>query len=427
MMVNNGNAICGMIGILIFQAFLIINVDSFAYSGVFNDVLNERNNIFVIPNRGYYNNTEVSIRLYCQAPKIKVRIGWILRLSECVNEFYLNTQAHQAQTYYDIYTRPNASFIDNIDIAYVKPKLETFECNEHSMIDLKTQEAPDIKFARSGKPSNNKVDNKKQQQLDTTDNKTQSSHDHSDDETLISTWQDGVYLFLFYVEPDQDFTLNLTIGFRRNHHYLTANDWPFLPFYAVMCAVYTLFGFVWFAWCACYWRDLLRIQMWIGGVIILGLMEKAAYLAEYEEVNRSGEPVKIAVIIAEFLSCSKRSLSRMLVIVVSLGFGIVKPRLGKTMKTIVSIGSLYFVLSLIDSIFRIVNRPEDNDNKGALASVPLVFMDVSIGYWVLVNLQQTMKTLRVRRNVAKLTLYRHFTNTLIFCALGNYFSLNNYP
>jgi hypothetical protein len=54
-----------------------------------------------------------------------------------------------------------------------------------------------------------------------------------------------------------------------------------------------------------------------------------------------------------------------------------------------------------------------------LAGVPLVFIDVSICYWILSNLQQTMRTLRVRRNIPKLTLYRHFTNTLIFCVIAS--------
>ncbi len=47
-------------------------------------------------------------------------------------------------------------------------------------------------------------------------------------------------------------------------------------------------------------------------------------MAEYESINRSGETVKIAMLIAETISCFKRSLARMLVIIVSLGFGIVK-------------------------------------------------------------------------------------------------------
>lgn len=35
------------------------------------------------------------------------------------------------------------------------------------------------------------------------------------------------------------------------------------------------------------------------------------------------------------------------------------------------------------------------------------------------SLAQTMKLLRLRRNVVKLSLYRHFTNTLIFAVIGN--------
>lgn len=55
-----------------------------------------------------------------------------------------------------------------------------------------------------------------------------------------------------------------------------------------MCVIYSLFAIYWFIVSIMYWRDLLRVQIWIGGVIILGLMEKAAYLAEYDSVNRNG-------------------------------------------------------------------------------------------------------------------------------------------
>lgn len=152
---------------------------------------------------------------------------------------------------------------------------------------------------------------------------------------------------------------------------------------------------------------------------MLGLMEKAAYLAEYEEIERTGQPTNVALIVAEIISCSKRTLARMLVIIVSLGFGIVKPRLGPTMQKVVGIGAIYFVFAIIDGLFRIKERKEDVDSKGVLAGVPLVFIDVAISYWILSNLQQTMRTLRVRRNIPKLTLYRHFTNTLIFCVVAS--------
>lgn len=106
--------------------------------------------------------------------------------------------------------------------------------------------------------------------------------------------------------------------------YLSAVEWPLLPFYGVMCVVYVAFAIVWLVVSAMQWRDLLRIQFWIGGVIFLGMIEKAVFYAEHQSLNSSGLSVKGAVLFAELLSCLKRTVARMLVIIVSLGFGIVK-------------------------------------------------------------------------------------------------------
>lgn len=56
-----------------------------------------------------------------------------------------------------------------------------------------------------------------------------------------------------------------------------------------MCIVYVFFGVLWLAWSACYWRDLLRIQFWIGAVIFLGMLEKAVFYAEFQNIRYTGE------------------------------------------------------------------------------------------------------------------------------------------
>lgn len=91
-----------------------------------------------------------------------------------------------------------------------------------------------------------------------------------------------------------------------------------------MCLVYVLYGIIWLVVSFLQWRDLLRIQFWIGGVILLGMLEKAVFYAEYQSVNSTGISVQGAELLAEWVSCAKRTLARMLVIIVSLGFGIVK-------------------------------------------------------------------------------------------------------
>lgn len=91
-----------------------------------------------------------------------------------------------------------------------------------------------------------------------------------------------------------------------------------------MCGVYVVFGIIWLLVSFMQWRDLLRIQFWIGGVILLGMLEKAFFYAEYYSLNTTGISVEGAELMAEFVSCAKRTLARMLVIIMSLGFGIVK-------------------------------------------------------------------------------------------------------
>lgn len=59
-------------------------------------------------------------------------------------------------------------------------------------------------------------------------------------------------------------------------------------FYMVMCIIYVLLGVLWLALSACFWRDLLRIQFWIGGVIFLGMLEKAVYYAEFQSIRYDG-------------------------------------------------------------------------------------------------------------------------------------------
>uniref|UniRef100_A0A8C7JH22 Zgc:162698 n=1 Tax=Oncorhynchus kisutch TaxID=8019 RepID=A0A8C7JH22_ONCKI len=95
-------------------------------------------------------------------------------------------------------------------------------------------------------------------------------------------------------------------------------------FYMVMCVIYVLLGLLWLGLSACYWRELLRIQFWIGGVIFLGMLEKAVYYAEFQSIRYDGLSVQGAVVFAEVLSAVKRTLARVLVIIASLGYGIVK-------------------------------------------------------------------------------------------------------
>ncbi|XP_058975876.1 transmembrane protein 87A-like [Musca domestica] len=240
---------------------------------------------------------------------------------------------------------------------------------------------------------------------------------------LYTVSHDGIYELTITVEtktPEAaEFSAMVTVEMLGPYGYISATDFPFLPFYGIMCIVYVIFGVIWLGVSFMQWRDLLRIQFWIGGVILLGMLEKAFFYAEYHSVNTSGVSVPGAELTAEFVSCAKRTLARMLVIIMSLGFGIVKPRLGPLLHRVVGVGLLYFLLACVESYLRVMRNKPDIQNELLVASIPLAVLDTGICWWIFTSLVQTTRTLRLRRNMVKLSLYRHFTNTLIFSVIAS--------
>ncbi|XP_051935572.1 transmembrane protein 87A isoform X2 [Hippocampus zosterae] len=240
------------------------------------------------------------------------------------------------------------------------------------------------------------------------------------DNIIASTWKDGPYLLVVkIVSSKQDANWNLTFNvvMKGRRGYISITEYPLMIFYMVMCVVYILFALLWFIWAACYWKDILRIQFWIAGVIFLGMVEKAVFCAEYENTNMVGSASPGLLIFAELVSALKRTIARLLVIIVSLGYGIVKPRLGTVMHRVIGLGVLYFIFAAIEGVLRITGA-KDSD-LALLANIPLALLDSSLCCYIFVSLAQTIKTLKLRKNPVKLSLYRHFTNTLIFAVIAS--------
>lgn len=230
---------------------------------------------------------------------------------------------------------------------------------------------------------------------------------------------DGVYVLGLKVGLPPEDKVKAKVEMKSEYGYLSAADWPLLPFYGFMCIYYVIVGLIWLILSFLQWRDLLRVQFWIGGVILLGMLEKATFYAEYQSINNTGSRVQGAVLFAEWVSCAKRTLARMLVVIVSLGFGIVKPRLGSTLHRIVGVGVLYFFLAAMEAYLRVVPSKRNVNRDLLVAAVPLALLDSAICWWIFSALVNTTRTLRLRRNETKLALYRHFTNTLIFAVVAS--------
>ncbi|KAL3968545.1 C-type lectin domain family 4 member E [Sarotherodon galilaeus] len=333
-------------------------------------------------------------------------ISWYLRSSVCYNEVF-NTPDNKAMNMFGMehmlkdgwsgFYSQGYMYFDNCS-SLLLPKVYYPDFNPYQPLTSPKSDPSNQSFFWSEKP---------------------------DISAVAKAWEDSPYLFIVKVQPlfrgaddeaeggeQSSFTFSMKVEMKGPHDYSSPADWPLMMFFMVMCIVYVLFGALWLFWCACYWRDLLRIQFWIGAVIILGMLEKAVFYSEYQSIRYKGDYVLGAVIFAELLSALKRSLARILVLIVSLGYGIVKPRLGTTVHRLVAVGIFYLLFSSVEGVLRVTG--------GFYGTVALVAnLSLSLIDSCVMCLSQTTRLLKLRRNVVKLSLYQHFTNTLIFSVVAS--------
>ncbi|KAF4086127.1 hypothetical protein AMELA_G00102730 [Ameiurus melas] len=397
-----------------------------------NEILKKQNHFFF--SKAMFNNSQIEIKWLKEecSPSVNLSIKWYLRSCRCYEEA-LDLDLQRAKLYFnskEVFKSGDSGYYithvyDLIEChqpmtknelavsVFDKPTvLKTQPLEAHEKLHRRKRDTKQVSEATL-KVSSNVVENK-----DKIPSVVKDQY-HTQD-AVAKTWEDSPYMFIIHIadpRTETKWSINLEVSMRGIHQYISASEWPLMIFYMVMCIIYVLLGVLWLALSACYWRDLLRIQFWIGGVIFLGMLEKAVYYAEFQSIRYDGRSVQGAVVFAEVLSAVKRTLARVLVIIASLGYGIVKPRLGALLHRVVGVGLLYLGFSVVEGVLRV--NSEQGSSSRLLCDIVLAVTDSCIVWWISFVLAQTMKLLRLRRNVVKLSLYRHFTNTLIFAVIAS--------
>ncbi|KAM4867100.1 transmembrane protein 87B isoform 1-T5 [Thomomys bottae] len=367
-------------------------VDAVPELGLWTESVNDKSGPLIF-RKTMFNSTEIkfSVKSFSCSGPMKFTIEWHLKYHTCHNEYpELEEMSQKHELHFD---EDLCSYFQNIDCWTTKN--ENLDCNSDLQVfpSLHNKELVNIRNV--------------------------SSQEGSMD-VVAKTQRDGFHIFIVSIKTDQataSWNLNVSLSMMGPHGYISASDWPLMIFYMVMCIVYILYGVLWLTWSACYWKDILRIQFWIAAVIFLGMLEKAIFYTEYQNINSTGLSTQGLLMFAELISAVKRTLARLLVIIVSLGYGIVKPRLGTVMHRVIGLGLLYLIFAAIEGVMRVIGGSKHL--AVVLGDIILAVIDSICVWFIFISLAQTMKTLRLRKNTVKFSLYRHFTNTLIFAVLAS--------
>jgi len=228
--------------------------------------------------------------------------------------------------------------------------------------------------------------------------------------------QSGVhYLLMSSCEPATgEVLISGQTSWHNPYGFLPGELFPFLPFFGFVCFAYVVVGVVWLLLCLRYASLLLPLQSYIGGVILLGIIESATWYLDYRAFNSGGSRGVAPVVVGVLISTVKKTVSRLLVLAVCLGYGVVRPTLGSTAYKVLTLGVVYFVFSAVLDVASNVSQISEVSPPLRLAFIlPVAVLDAVFYWWLFSGLARTLSQLSSRRQSAKLQLYRRFSYILL--------------
>ncbi|PSR96210.1 Transmembrane protein like [Actinidia chinensis var. chinensis] len=236
----------------------------------------------------------------------------------------------------------------------------------------------------------------------------------------ISVTKTGMYnLYFIHCDPNlQELVVEGKSIWKNPTGYLPGRMAPLMNFYGFMSLAFVILGVFWFSQYARFWKEVIPLQNCVTLVITLGMFEMALWYFDYAEFNETGVRPTGTTVWAVTFGTVKRTVSRLIILMVSMGYGVVRPTLGGLTSKVIMLGATFFLASEVLELVENVGAISDFSGKARLFLViPVAILDAFFVLWIFTSLSATLNKLQARRMLAKLDIYRKFTNALAIAVI----------
>ncbi|KAI3654972.1 hypothetical protein MP228_000352 [Amoeboaphelidium protococcarum] len=218
----------------------------------------------------------------------------------------------------------------------------------------------------------------------------------------------GYYCVAYAVIQEPEYDVDVDVYLQQPYGKLVGEKYPLWPFYGTLSLLYLLISIFWFGSTAYYWQDILPVQNWIAGVLFILMLDNSFYFGFYDNWNAVGRYSRGLLFMTVLLNAIRNSLSLFCVLILSLGYGVVKPTLGSQMRKCIIMGVALFVsFVLYNTGDQLLRRDSDADFLLALLVIlPLSFSMTTVLSWIHKGMHDTLKHLRSRRQSYKISMYQ---------------------
>lgn len=214
----------------------------------------------------------------------------------------------------------------------------------------------------------------------------------------VSISKTGMYnLFFVACDPKlKEMVMSGKTVWKNPDGFLPGRMAPLKKFYVFMALAYVCLGIIWFLQYVRFWDDILQLQHCISAVIGLGLFEMILWYFEYSNFNNTGiRPVVVTTVVVT-VGAIRKTISRLLILSVSMGYGVVRPTLGGLTSKVLLLGITYLLASELLNITEYVGTISDVSGRARLILVlPDAFLDAFLILWIFTSLSKTLEQLQV--------------------------------
>lgn len=225
----------------------------------------------------------------------------------------------------------------------------------------------------------------------------------------------GYYCVSTYAFSDHKY--DAVVEFRNSFGELPAAQIAKLPFYGGLTITYAVLGIFWAFLYVQNRSDILPVQNYITATIVFLIIEQLMTWGFYDYQNRNGNTAgnKAYLVVVAILNAGRISLSFFLLLIVCMGYGVVKDTLGRTMIYVRILAIVHFVFGVIYAIASLAVTPDTVGPIVLFVIMPLAGTLTAFYVWTLSSLNATMKDLIDRKQKTKALMYKR----LWWCILGS--------
>ncbi|TKY89485.1 hypothetical protein EX895_002016 [Sporisorium graminicola] len=202
---------------------------------------------------------------------------------------------------------------------------------------------------------------------------------------------------------------------------LPAAEYPKLNFYFAMTVAYIALGSYWLSLCIKHKDEILTVQYFISGTIAFLVVEMAsqwiyyyylnAHLIDFfrvREVNGHTSVTAVArflLVLTSILDAGRNSVSFFLLLIVAMGYGVIRPSIGAVMTRVRLLTAAHFVFGVLYSV-GIVLIQLDQGGAWIFAFIfPLAMTLTAFLTWTMNSLNHSIEYLTQRKQTFKKSMF----------------------